>query len=77
MLDPSEWTVLKEYGDTEPGPDGYVLRVQLVETPYGSHRVRISLRRNDRTIKHIDTREPAMQRLWPILRAAVSEEGQD
>lgn len=69
------WTVLKEYGETEPGPDGFTLRVQLVVAPYGDRRVRVALRRDNRTIKHIDTQELAMQRLWPILRAALGEEG--
>lgn len=73
-IDPSEWTVLKEYGETEAGSDGFTLRVQLVETSYGGRRVRIVLRRDGHVIKHIDAREPTMRRLWPILQAALGAE---
>lgn len=65
------WPVLVEYGETEPGKDGCSVRVSLVQTPHGAHRVRIALRRDGRVVKHLDMGGPTAAKLVPLLTAAA------
>jgi hypothetical protein len=72
MTDQTPWPVLIEYGETEPGRDGVSVRLSLVQTPRGSHRVRLQLRRDGLAIKHIDIGGPTAQKLADLLVRATT-----
>lgn len=72
--DSTPWPSLIEYGETEPGRDGCSVRVSLVQTPRGAHRMRLQLRRDGMAIKHIDINGPTAQKLAALLAKATAAE---
>lgn len=74
-VDPADWPVLLEYGETEPGKDGCSVRVMLVQTPRGAHRIRLQLRRDGREVKRMDINGPLNKKMLPLLAKAAASEG--
>lgn len=66
-----DWPELAMIGTTDREPDGYDLAVTLVQAPNGGLRVRVTLRRDGKPVRHLDLTGPLAQHVWPLLRDAA------
>lgn len=74
MTGPEEWktwSVLADFGATEPDRQGYDVHASLVQTPRGDTRVRLTLRRNGELIARLDMSSWHGARLGPLLMRGI------